>query len=113
MKKYGLILSIIVLTISCATKDSGENKVADKKDNRVQKHLVDKFLPKCNSCLYGSAGDEELRASRKEIYFLYGAEHLNLENSYFDIPVVYNAATKKWINYFTKKRGRSSFAIGA
>tara|TARA_R110002072_G_scaffold1989_5_gene16589 strand:- start:43856 stop:45337 length:1482 start_codon:yes stop_codon:yes gene_type:complete len=41
-------------------------------------------------------------------YFLYGAEHLNLENYYFDIPVVYNAAVKKWINYFLN-RGRGFF----
>ncbi len=109
MKKYSLILSLILLTISCASKDTASNKVEDNKNTRVQKHLVDKHLPKCSNCLYGSAGDEELRASKKEIYYLYGAEHLKLENSYFDIPVVYNAATKKWINYFTKKRGRGSF----
>lgn len=42
-------------------------------------------------------------------YFLYGAEHLNLENYYFDIPVVYNDAVKKWINYFVN-RGRKFFS---
>lgn len=41
-------------------------------------------------------------------YFLYGAEHLKLENYYFDIPVVYNKAVKKWIHYFLN-RGRGFF----
>jgi membrane-bound lytic murein transglycosylase D len=41
-------------------------------------------------------------------FFLYGAEHLNLENYYFDFPVVYNDAVKKWINYFLN-RGRDFF----
>lgn len=44
----------------------------------------------------------------RKTYFLYGAEHLKLENYYFDIPVVYNDAVKKWINYFLN-RGRGFF----
>ena len=44
----------------------------------------------------------------EKVYFLSGAEHLNLKNYYFDIPVVYNEAVKKWIQYFTNK-GRSYF----
>lgn len=112
LKKFSILLAAIFLTASCATNNSNteSEKVSDKKKStRVQKHLVDQFLPVCANCLYGSVGDEELKASKKQIYFLYGAEHLNLENSYFDIPVVYNDATKKWIDYFTKKRGRQSF----
>ena len=38
----------------------------------------------------------------------YSAEHLKLENSYFDIPVVYNSKVKLWINYFLN-RGRGFF----
>lgn len=41
-------------------------------------------------------------------YYLYGAEHLDLQNYYFDIPVVYNDSVKKWINYFLNK-GRGFF----
>jgi membrane-bound lytic murein transglycosylase D len=44
----------------------------------------------------------------KKTYFLYGAEHLKLENYYFDFPVVYNKSVKKWINYFLN-RGRGFF----
>lgn len=45
-----------------------------------------------------------------KVYFLDGAEELNLENYYFDIPVVYNAAVRKWINYYLS-RGRNYFEI--
>ena len=40
--------------------------------------------------------------------FLYGAEHLELENNYFDFPVKYNKQVKRWIHYFTGK-GRKHF----
>lgn len=76
--------------------------------DRIQTHLVDKNLPVCNDCILGSIGDEELKKSNKKIYFLYGAEHLNLTNYYFDIPVVYNKTTKMWVDYFTG-RGRKHF----
>ncbi|MBF0314551.1 MAG: lytic transglycosylase domain-containing protein [Oligoflexia bacterium] len=36
------------------------------------------------------------------------AKSLALSNYHFDIPVVYNAAVKKWISYFTNE-GRSAF----
>ncbi len=58
--------------------------------------------------LIGSANIENPHQHDKKTYFLYGAEHLNLENMYFDIPVVYNPAVKKWINYFLN-RGRGFF----
>ena len=76
--------------------------MVEKTKSRIQTHLVDENLPVCHDCIIGSIGDEQLKASSKKIYFLYGAEHLGLENYYFDIPVVYNKATKKWINYFFK-----------
>ncbi|EPZ52385.1 transglycosylase SLT domain protein [Bacteriovorax sp. BAL6_X] len=58
--------------------------------------------------IVGSAKIEHPTSHELKTYFLYGAEHLNLENNYFDIPVVYNAAVKKWIKYFTT-RGRGFF----
>lgn len=57
----------------------------------------------------GSANITHPNDYKGKTYFLYGAEHLNLENSYFDIPVVYNKAVQKWINFYLK-RGRSYFA---
>ncbi len=55
--------------------------------------------------LVGAAQIEAPSSHERRTYFLYGAEHLSLENYYFDIPVVYNDAVKKWISYFTG-RGR-------
>lgn len=58
--------------------------------------------------LIGAAEIDETGDHHRKVYFLYGAEHLNLENSYFDIPVVYRPAVKKWIKYFLN-RGRGFF----
>jgi membrane-bound lytic murein transglycosylase D len=106
-------------TFGCAsplknnTNSAGENSASssriEQRSKRIQKHLIDKTLPTCVGCIVGSAGDADLKKSEKQIYFLYGAEHLKLQNSYFDIPVVYNGATKKWIKYFTG-RGRALFS---
>jgi membrane-bound lytic murein transglycosylase D len=65
----------------------------------------------CTDCVSGSSSskEEDYGGKKRQIYFLYGAEELNLKNSYFDFPVVYNSSVKKWINYFTKKRGRELF----
>lgn len=42
-------------------------------------------------------------------FYLFGAEHLNLENPYFDFPIVYNAEVQRWMTYFTEGRGRGFF----
>lgn len=111
-KKYLLLGVIILAFVSCATsKKSDETIVSDsevQKIERIQTHLVDENLPECNDCIIGSIGDAELKKSDKKIYFLYGAEELKLTNYYYDIPVVYNAAVKKWIKYFTT-RGKNHF----
>ncbi len=60
------------------------------------------------SRIIGSANIAKPMDYARKSYFLYGAEHLNLENYYFDIPVVYNAAVQRWINYFLT-RGREFF----
>jgi len=52
----------------------------------------------------------EHKIEKGKIFFLEGAEELNLENNYFDIPVVYNLQVKKWIDYFTT-RGRKYFTL--
>lgn len=58
--------------------------------------------------IIGSAAISKDGSYDGKTYYLYGAEHLNLQNYYFDIPVVYNDAVKKWINYFLDK-GRGFF----
>ena len=106
------ILLPIILLSGCAQTPSKPDLNAEVATptipQRVQQDLIDYDLISCQSCLLGSAGDEQLKQSGKEIYFLHGAEHLNLSNNYFDIPVLYNQATKKWIKYFTG-RGREHF----
>lgn len=52
----------------------------------------------------------EHKIAKGKIYYLKGAEELNLENNFFDIPVVYNSQVKKWIDYFTT-RGRKYFTL--
>lgn len=59
--------------------------------------------------IIGSSNITEPNKHKTKTYFLYGAEHLKLENYYFDIPVVYNAKVKKWIDYFLT-RGRGFFS---
>lgn len=53
-------------------------------------------------------GSSQVEKYEEGSYFLYGAEHLNLTQYYFDIPVVYNKEVQKWIKYF-QKRGRNFF----
>lgn len=52
----------------------------------------------------------ETKIKKGRAFYLEGAEELNLENNFFDIPVVYNAQVKKWIDYFTT-RGRKYFSL--
>ena len=58
--------------------------------------------------MVGSSSIKHKEANKKHVYFLYGAEHLNLKNYYFDIPVVFNKKVQNWIEYFLT-RGRDHF----
>lgn len=58
--------------------------------------------------IIGGARIDKSGNHTSKAYFLDGAEDLNLENYYFDIPVVYNDSVKKWIHYFSN-RGRDYF----
>lgn len=102
-----LYISVILILGSCSTKNTDTNPKLVK-SSRIQKHIIEKDLEYCESCILGSVGDEKLKASDKKIYLLTGAEELNLENIYFDIPVTYNRSVKKWVKYFTG-RGRKIF----
>ena len=71
---------------------SSDSKMSEKESHRI---VGSARLPK--------------KANRgKGTYYLHGAEHLKLDNYYYDIPVVYNPAVKKWMNYFLNK-GRDFF----
>lgn len=104
---WTLLCCALILVQGCATKTQTEQKETVK-STRVQQDIIEQDLNSCADCILGSVGDKALKSSEKKVYYLYGAEHLNLSNYYFDIPVVYNAATQKWIKYFTG-RGRKHF----
>tara|TARA_B100001971_G_C18267904_1_gene595850 strand:- start:1919 stop:3382 length:1464 start_codon:yes stop_codon:yes gene_type:complete len=105
--KWIFAFSTLLLFQGCAHQPQ-EKVVQDKKIERVQTHLIEEDLNSCGDCILGSVGDKVLKQSEKKVYFLFGAEHLKLSNYYFDIPVVYNKATEKWIKYFIT-RGRKHF----
>jgi membrane-bound lytic murein transglycosylase D len=110
-----LTFLLLLLTVSCSTFQNGREVITlnpleafdddDFDGEKVAKHVE---ANTCEGCMIGSSSHENLGDADKKVYFLYGAEHLNLQNYYFDIPVVYNKAVKKWINYFTG-RGRHHF----
>ncbi len=122
-----LIISITSISIlsSCANF-APKSEVADVKSEQVKELVIPSDVSEHKKWtleakrdvareshthefqLIGSATIDNPHKHDKKTYFLYGAEHLNLENNYFDIPVVYNAAVKKWINYFLN-RGRGFF----
>jgi membrane-bound lytic murein transglycosylase D len=114
--KHALLIFILTLS-SCATKKVSEAlKEEAPKEIVVSSELRQKAIQAAreaeeehdHTSIIGSAVIEKPHEYGQKTYFLYGAEHLNLENYYFDIPVVYNDAVKKWITYFLN-RGRGFF----
>lgn len=58
----------------------------------------------------GSAPILDPKNYQGPVYFLEGAEELQLQNPYFDYPVIYNERVQVWIDYFTTEgRGRGHF----
>ena len=104
LKLLGMV-SLSTLLMSCvATMDT---KVDKKSQPMAQKEEAKRQESKHDN-VKGAAYVDDGSDHYRKTYFLYGVEHLNLENSYFDIPVVYNDAVKKWMDYFLTK-GRASF----
>lgn len=108
MRKLGPLFLVLLISACSSQKTNQKTQAKENHEKRIQKQLVDHTSPKCINCIKGSAARAELKEAEKKVYYLFGAEHLKLDNYYFDIPVVYNAATKKWIDYFTG-RGRELF----
>lgn len=112
--------ALIIGASSCTTqskKDSiATNEAAQKEHIVVSSEMRKKAIEAARQAeeannqtsIIGAAVIDKPHEYDKKTYFLYGAEHLNLENYYFDIPVVYNDAVKKWMNYFLN-RGRGFF----
>ena len=76
---------------------------------RVQEQLIEKDLPNCKGCIHGSAHDKTFTSPLK-IYELEGdiVSELKLQNTKFDIPVVWNKQVAMWVKFFTGK-GRKYF----
>lgn len=78
----------------------------DRKKDEAESAHVAKVMSK--SMINGAATVDGAGQYKGKTYFLQGAEELNLENNYFDIPVTYNDQVKKWMSYFLN-RGRGFF----
>ncbi|MBY0516399.1 MAG: transglycosylase SLT domain-containing protein [Bacteriovoracaceae bacterium] len=119
MIKIHTWLPLLVLMGACATSQKTQNKTAQtgwrsfgeegsySPGGRIQQDIVDSNLTACDGCILGSSHHGTF-ISPLRVYELTGAEHLNLKNTHFDIPVVWNPAVAKWVNYFTG-RGREWF----
>jgi len=86
------------------SKTDSSPEIQRAMDNQSQ----DQEKPKPPTRIVGGARIDKNGNHTRKVYFLEGAEELNLENYYFDIPVVYNDAVKKWIDYFLV-RGKDYF----
>jgi len=102
-----VIIAICSLMSSCGTVQTQKVEIKPEMGNPFFSETA--TPSKAPENLIESYEAKDLHHSGKKTYFLYGAEHLKLENYYFDIPVVYNASVKKWIDYFVNKRGRGFF----
>ncbi len=102
-----LSLFVMLFSFGCATSDGKNNKRAYG-NNVSQDTSVASGFSKQWGRIDELTAKDGLGKKNAKAYYLYGAEELQLENYYFDIPVVYNAAVKKWMNYFLQ-RGRGYF----
>lgn len=103
-----------LLTSTRQTDSSPLIKLAKEAESQIQPQAEPQDKPenkqKTLTPMVGGARIDENSNHSHKVYFLAGAEELSLENYYYDIPVVYNDAVKKWINYFLN-RGRDYFEI--
>ena len=86
----------------------GDDKTVANVEKNNQPSSVHLAVNSDPNRISGSSSFSEEHRYDKKVYFLYGAEHLKLDNYYFDFPVVYNDKVQNWINYFLT-RGRGFF----
>lgn len=84
----------------------GEGDEAEGDEAEEAKRLADgdKYI------LNGIAMPDKNQIRKGDVYYLNGVDELKLENTYFDIPVVYNKRVRKWIDYYRGK-GRKYFEL--
>lgn len=117
MKNFPISFALLAVALSsCSTTKKELTPVAPKEEIVVSSELRKKAIQAAreaeesrnDTTIIGASVINKPTEHHKKTYFLYGAEHLNLENYYFDIPVVYNDSVKKWMTYFLN-RGRGFF----
>jgi membrane-bound lytic murein transglycosylase D len=86
-------------------KKTDYNELDRKKDEEESSSIA---KIQSRSMISGAATIDGAGQYKGKTYYLRNAEELNLENNYFDIPVVYNDQVKKWMDYFLN-RGRGFF----
>ncbi|EQC44693.1 lytic transglycosylase domain-containing protein [Bacteriovorax sp. Seq25_V] len=109
LRKCSKFVAAALIFSSCSmlnTNESANTEVSNAAP--ADSSTTETTPPASSSQIIGSSLIDEPYHYDGKTYFLYGAEHLKLENYYFDIPVVYNDAVKKWISYFLN-RGRGFF----
>ena len=94
------LIFLMVFLASCTHAPVQKLEIVEKQRELAAKEPIQRIM--------GSASIKKPEEHNRKTYFLYGAEHLKLDNYYFDIPVVYNAKVKRWIDYFLN-RGRGFF----
>jgi len=106
----GVICAAALFASSCSHLSTQPQKTFSTPD--IQQVMETKLQDKQETPtpIFGGIRIDKLVNNPQKSYFLDGAEHLKLENYYFDIPVVYNDSVKKWIHYFSN-RGRNYFEI--
>ena len=107
---FGLLSAAVFFASSCShlsTQPTNTYYPPEIQQAKDIKPLVKQDTP---NTIIGGANIDKSGNHTSKAYFLDGAENLNLENYYFDLPVVYNDAVKKWIHYFSN-RGRDYFEI--
>lgn len=109
-----IMVAVSALLTGCAShkKETATPEAFEKDISKNMQNALDAQrqaqVQQDDSQIIGSAKIISPDKHKTKTYFLYGAEHLKLENYYFDIPVVYNKNVKKWIDYFSN-RGRGFF----
>jgi len=110
MRRYSvpvLLCALVLLSCSCSSLFTSIEETDSSNDfqwiisNEPEEQKV-------SPSIVGGALIDDVDNHAHKVYLLEGAEELNLDNYYFDIPVVYNAAVKKWIHYYLNK-GRDYF----
>jgi membrane-bound lytic murein transglycosylase D len=113
MKFQVLCLILIALFSSCALGPgrSSPTKIKPSGNSIPGASSKPKEVPVegSDTRITGTANISQPAEHKGKFYYLHGAEHLGLDNYYFDFPVVYNDSVKKWVTFFINEKGRPFF----